>query len=316
MKRVVVTGGAGFIGSHLAEELVNRNYDVLILDNLSTGRLENIEELLKLKKAEFVRGDITDLPFLQKHFRGIDYVFHQAALARVPCSIENPVSTNEVNVKGTLNVLLAARDNAVNKVVYASSSSVYGNAVSMPQHEDMALDPLSPYAITKLAGEYYANIFHDLYGLLTASLRYFNVYGPKQDPYSQYATAITAFIGRISQNLPPVIYGDGEQSRDFTFIADVVQANILVAESDASGVYNIGCGQSTSINEVASLILKLMKSNLKPVHEKARPADPRKTLADISKARVFGYKPEWSMERGLKKTVDEFERSVKSGVNP
>ncbi len=312
MKKVVVTGGAGFIGSHLAEDLVNRDYHVLIIDDLSTGRLENIAHLIELKKnkLEFVHGDITDLKLLQKLFRGVDYVFHEAALARVPRSIEDPLSTNEVNVKGTLNVLLAARDNGVKKLIYASSSSVYGNALSLPQREEMIPDPLSPYALTKLAGEYYCNIFHEIYGLPTVSLRYFNVYGPRQDPKSQYATAITAFIGRISQNLPPIIYGDGEQSRDFTFIADVVQANVLAVGKEARGVYNIGSSQDATINQVAKAILKLMKKDLKPVYEKPRPGDPRQTLADISKAKSFGYEPRWTLENGLKKTVEGFVQFV------
>ena len=303
MHKVVVSGGAGFIGSHLAEELVRRGYRVLIIDDLSTGKLENIKDLLKENSVEFVQGSITDLPLLQNLFKDAKYVFHQAALARVPRSIEDPLTANEVNVKGTLNVLLAARDNGVRKVIYASSSSVYGDTPTLPQKEDMPPNPLSPYALTKLAGEYYCNIFRQIYGLSTVSLRYFNVYGPRQDPHSQYATVIPAFIGRISQNLPPVIYGDGEQSRDFTYIEDVVRANILAAENDAEGVYNIGNGKNTTINQLADIILKLMQKDLQPIHDKPRPGDPRHTLADISKAEDFGYEPKWTLEDGLKRVI-------------
>lgn len=306
MKKVVVTGGAGFIGSHLAEELLKQGYSVTVLDDLSTGNPENIEQLLKKDNVEFVQGTITDLPWLQKLFQGITYVFHQAALARIPRSIENPLDANEVNIKGTLNVLLAARDNKVKKVIYASSSSVYGSTPVLPQREDMPPDPLSPYALTKLAGEYYCNIFRQIYGLSTVCLRYFNVYGARQDPHSQYATVIPAFIGRLYQNQPPLIFGDGEQSRDFTFIRDVVSANILAAENDAEGIFNIGSGRNFTINRLAGIILSLMQKDLKPVHQKPRPGESRHTLADISRAENFGYKPEWSLEDGLKKTIEDF----------
>ncbi len=308
MKKVVVTGGAGFIGSHLAEELVKQGYKVIILDDLSTGKLENIAELLNNDSAEFVRGSITGLPLLRKQFQGVEYVFHQAALARVPRSIDDPLTTNEVNITGTLNILLAARDNGVKKVIYASSSSVYGDTPTLPQMENMPPNPMSPYALTKLAGEYYCNIFRQIYGLPTVSLRYFNVYGPRQDLKSQYATVITAFLERISQGLPPIIHGDGEQSRDFTFIADVVRANILAAESSAEGAYNIGCGKGATINQVAESILNLMGKNLQPVHEKPRHGDPRRSLADVSRARDFGYEPKWILEDGLGKIVEDFKQ--------
>ena len=308
MKRVVVTGGAGFIGSHLAEELVKQGYQVIILDDLSTGKLENIAELLNKDNVEFVRGSITELPLLQKHFQGVEYVFHQAALARVPRSIDDPLTTNEVNITGTLNILLASRDNGVKKVIYASSSSVYGDTDTLPQRENMPPNPMSPYALTKLAGEYYCNIFRQIYGLPTVSLRYFNVYGSRQDLKSQYATVIPAFIERISHGLPPIIHGDGEQSRDFTFIADVVRANILAAKNSAEGAYNIGCGKGTTINQVAESILNLTGKKLPPVHEKPRSGDPRHTLADVSRARGFGYEPEWIFEDGLKKIIEDFKQ--------
>lgn len=303
-KRVIVTGGAGFIGSHLAEMLVGHGYQVIILDDLSTGKMENIKELLRKGNVEFIQGSITDLTLLQKLFQGVEYVFHQAALVRVPHSIDDPLTTNEVNITGTLNVLMAARDNRVKKVIYAGSSSVYGNSPTLPQREDMPPNPLSPYAVTKLTGESYCNIFCRIYGLPSVCLRYFNVYGLRQDPHSRYATAIPAFIGRISQNLPPIIFGDGEQSRDFSFIEDVVRANILAAESNAEGVFNIGSAKSTTINQVAKIIINLMGKNLKPVHEQPRPGDPRHTLADVSKAKSFGYEPKYTLKDGLTRIIN------------
>ena len=304
-KTVAITGGAGFIGSNLADELATSN-SVIIIDDLSTGKKENIARLIEKDNVTFTQGSILDLSLLQKLFQGVDYVFHLAALARVPRSIEDPLTTNEVNIKGTLSVLLAAKDNRVRKVIYASSSSIYGDSPTLPQREDMSPSPRSPYALTKLAGEYYCNIFRQIYGLSTVCLRYFNVYGSRQDPQSQYATVIPAFIGRISQNLSPIIFGDGEQSRDFTFIEDVVQASILAAESNAEGVYNIGSGKSITVNRLAEIILNLMQRDLEPVYEKPRPGDPRHTLADISEAKGFGYEPKWALEDGLRRTIKEF----------
>jgi len=304
-KTVAITGGAGFIGSHLADELATSN-SVIIIDDLSTGKKENIARLIEKDNVTFTQGSILDLSLLQKLFQDVDYIFHLAALARVPRSIEDPLTTNEVNIKGTLSVLLAARDNGVRKVIYASSSSIYGDSPTLPQREDMSPSPRSPYALTKLAGEYYCNIFRQIYGLSTVCLRYFNVYGSRQDLQSQYATVIPAFIGRISQNLPPIIFGDGEQSRDFTFIEDVVQATILAAGSNAEGVYNIGGGKSITINRLAEIILNLMQRDLGPVYEKPRPGDPRHTLADISEAKGFGYEPKWALEDGLRRTIKEF----------
>ncbi|MFC1965932.1 SDR family oxidoreductase [Chloroflexota bacterium] len=311
MLKVVTTGGAGFIGSHLAEELTKQGYQVVIIDDLSSGKIENLKGLKG--NVEFIQDSITNLPLLRKLFQGAKYVFHQAARARVLPSIEDPLITNEVNITGTLNVLLAARENGVKKVIYASSSSIYGEAPAMPQSENMPPDPLSPYALTKLAGEYYCNIFRQLYKLPTVCLRYFNVYGPRQDTQSQYAAAIPAFIGRVSQNLPPVIFGDGEQSRDCIFIEDVVRANILAAESSAEGVYNIGSGQNMTVNQIADAILRLMQKNLRPIYEEPRPGDPRHTLADISKAGSFGYKSEWTLGKGLAKTISYFSAPKRVG---
>lgn len=302
-KRVVVTGGAGFIGSHLAEELVRRGYQVIILDDLSTGKLENIVELLRKDNVEFIQGSITDLPLLQKLFQGLKYVFHQAAISSVPRSIDNPQASHEANLSGTLNVLLAARDNCVRKVIYASSSSVYGDTPALPKREDMSPNPQSPYAITKLAGEYYCQVFQKIYGLPTVCLRYFNVYGPRQDPESQYAAVIPRFIQRVLNGKPPIIFGDGEQTRDFVFVKDAIEASILAAESAATGVFNIARGESISINYLAELIARLVRNSLKPIHSDPRPADVRHSLADISKAKTFGYNPKYDLEQGLKKLL-------------
>ena len=313
-RAVAVTGGAGFIGSHVSQELMRRGYRVTILDNLSTGRMQNIAHLINpinstnptnpvTQQTEFINGSITDLPLLKKLFQGIDYVFHQAAIPSVPRSIEDPRATHEANITGTLNVLLAARDNGVRKVVYASSCAVYGDTPTLPITEDMPPSPQSPYAVTKLAGEYYCQVFHRVYGLPTVCLRYFNIYGPRQDPSSQYAAVIPAFIQRVLDNRAPIIFGDGEQTRDFTFIKDVVEANILAAEGDATGVYNIGGGNRVSINGLAGLAIKLIRSSVEPVHRKPRPGDIRHSLADISRARQFGYSPRYNLEEGLRETI-------------
>jgi nucleoside-diphosphate-sugar epimerase len=316
-KTAIVTGGAGFVGSHLAQELLERRYKVVILDDLSTGKLENIsvldviasrgsehsEEAAKQSPVEFVRGSITDLPLLKRLFRDVDYVFHQAAVLSVPRSIEHPLAAHEANITGTLNVLLAAKDSGVEKVIYASSAAVYGDTPTLPQMEDMFPDPQSPYAVTKLAGEYYCRVFHRVYGLPTVCLRYFNVYGPRQDPASQYAAVIPVFIRRALDNRPPVIYGDGEQTRDFVFIKDVVNASILAAESNAAGVCNIGTGERVSINRLAGLVIRLAGSSAEPEHQEARPGDIEHSLADISRAGQFGYSPRCDLETGLRETI-------------
>ena len=303
MKKVVVTGGAGFIGSHLSEELVRQGYQVIILDDLSTGKIKNIELLLKKESVEFIQGNITDPPLLQQLFQGVDYIFHQAAIPSVPRSIENPQISHEANVTGTINVLLAARDNGIKKVIYASSSSIYGDTPTLPKREDMLPNPQSPYAVSKLAGEYYCQVFHQVYGLPTVCLRYFNVYGPRQDPDSQYAAVIPKFIKRVSGREAPIIFGDGEQTRDFTFVKDVIKANIIGAESDVSGVFNIGTGESISINRLAELIIRLVGNSVEPIHEEPRSGDVRHSLADISKARAIGYEPKYSLEDGLREII-------------
>lgn len=302
MKKAVVTGGAGFIGSHLAETLVRQSYQVIVLDDLSTGKIENLKSLPQ-ESVEFTQGSVTDLSLLQRVFTDVDYVFHQAALPSVPRSVENPLSSHEVNVTGTLNVLWTAKEKGVRKVIYASSCSVYGDSPALPKREDMTPNPRSPYAVTKLAGEYYCRLFQEVYHLPTVCLRYFNVYGPRQNPDAQYAAVIPAFISRVAQGSPPVIFGDGEQTRDFVFIEDVVSANILSAESNATGIFNIGQGNNISINRLAELIAGLMGKKIKPVHQAPRPGDVKHSLADITKARVFGYAPKYDLEQGLTKLL-------------
>lgn len=306
-KKVIVTGGAGFIGSNLAEELAQRGYQVVIIDDLSTGNLGNIQAVLPAGQINFIEGSITDLPLMQEIFSGADYVFHQAALPSVPRSIEDPETTHSVNITGTLNVLIAARDNAVKKLVYASSSSVYGDTPTLPKTEDMLPNPLSPYAVSKLTGEYYCQVFTRIYGLKTVCLRYFNVYGPRQDPKSAYAAVIPLFINAALAGGSPVIFGDGEQTRDFTFVRDVVEANIQAAESEVTGVFNLGNSQSVTINQLTNLIIELTgKNNIKPVYQEPRPGDILHSLADTTKAKAFGYNPGYKLEQGLQETIKSF----------
>ncbi len=309
-KRAVITGGAGFIGSNLAEDLAKKS-KVILIDNFSTGRMDNIEELVKKENVKLIEGSITDLHLLQRAFRGIDYVFHQAAIPGVTQSITDPLTSNEVNIRGTLNVLIAARDNKVRKVVYASSSSVYGDTAILSQREDMLPQPMSPYAVSKLAGEYYCHIFTIAYGLPTVCLRYFNVYGLRQNPNSEYAAVIPIFTKNVLEGKTPIIFGDGRQTRDFVFVKDVTEANILAAESQATGAFNIGSGSRATVNELAKLILNLLGKNLEPIHWPPRPGDIRHSLADISKAKTFGYNPRYNLAEGLKETIRHFSRGNK-----
>jgi UDP-glucose 4-epimerase len=303
MKKAVVTGGAGFIGSHLAEEVSKQGYKVIILDDLSAGKMENIAGLLKDSKAEFVRGSVVDLPRLQKVFRDANYIFHLAAIASVPKSMKDPLASHEVNLTGTLNVLQAARDNGVKKLVYASSAAVYGDTRVQPTGEDVPALPQSPYAVAKLAGEHYCRVFTEAYGLPAVCLRYFNIFGPRQDPASEYAAVIPAFIQKATRGEPLAIDGDGEQTRDFVYVKDAVRANILAAESGLSGVFNIGGGQSISINHLADLILRLAGSNQKPVHREPRAGDIKHSLADITRARKLGFHPAYTLEAGIKEMM-------------
>ncbi|VVB70464.1 L-arabinose 1-dehydrogenase (NAD(P)(+)) [uncultured archaeon] len=302
--RLVITGGAGFIGSNLAEEL-SKKYEVTVIDNLSTGRIENLDQIND--KISFIRGSITDLELLRESFADADTVFHQAAIPSVQRSVDNPIASNEANIDGTLNVLVAAKECNVRKVVYASSSSAYGDTPTLPKREDMKPNPRSPYAVSKLAGEYYCRVFSDVYGLKTACLRYFNVYGPRQNPESQYAAVIPRFVTRILAHKPPVIYGDGKQTRDFTFVKDVVKANILAMESEAEGVFNIACGKRISLNELAGKIMEITGIRVDPIYDAPRQGDVRDSLADISDARrELGYEPSFDLDSGLEGTIKWF----------
>ena len=302
----LVTGGAGFIGSNLSEKLLNMGHKVRIIDDLSTGREENIKGFFS--DIEFVNGDIRDLQTVKKAAQGVDYILHQAALPSVPRSVANPIETNNANIEGTLNVLVAARDEGVKRVVLASSSSVYGNNEALPKIETMVTKPLSPYAITKHAGELYANVFYDIYGLETVSLRYFNIFGPKQDPNSQYAAVIPQFITAMLRDESPVIYGDGEQSRDFTYIDNAAEANILAAVSSEAGhgeVVNIACGKRLSLNQLVDMINAILGKDIKPVYAEGRKGDVKHSLADISFAKsLLGYKVKVNVEEGLQKLLD------------
>ncbi len=308
MPKVLITGGAGFIGSYIADELVRRGFQTTILDNLSTGKIENIQHLIDREQIRFIQGSITDLFLLEDLFKGVDYVFHEAAIPSIPRSIDNPAASNEANVTGTLNVLIAARNNKLKKVVFASSSSIYGDTPALPKQEDMIPDPQSPYALTKMAAEYYCRIFTRVYRLPTVCFRYFNVYGPRQDPNSQYAAVIPKFIRSILDGKSPVIFGDGEQSRDFTFVKDVAAANLLAIESEADGVFNLGRGERTTLNQLTRMMLnKLKRPDLKPIHQPARVGDIKHSLADINRARSFGYNPQYSVEKGVIETIKSFE---------
>ncbi len=304
----LVTGGAGFIGCHVVRKLLENGTSVRVLDNFSTGRRENLKEVLP--DLDLLEGDLRNVDDLAAAVKGVRYIIHIGALPSVVRSVENPVATHDVNVSGTLNLLVQARDAGVERVVLSSSSSVYGDTAVLPKQEDMKPQPLSPYAISKLCGEHYLRVFYELYGLKTFSLRYFNVFGPRQDPASQYAAVIPLFIGAYKRGEPPVIYGDGEQTRDFTYIDNVVDGNLrcCTAPDEAAGrVYNIACGDRTSVNELARVVGRLMGSDLEPKHEAPRPGDVRDSQADNTYAReLLGWKTLVGFEEGLKKTVEWF----------
>ena len=301
---ILVTGGAGFIGSNICHALASYDVRVRVLDNLSTGRLTNLDGLDAA--LEFVEGDLGNLDLVNEAMEGVDFVLHEGALPSVPRSIENPVASHSANATGTLNVLLAAHAARVKRVVYASSSSVYGDNPQLPKREDMRPSPISPYAVTKLAGEHYCRAFFCVYGLETVALRYFNVFGPRQDPTSQYAAAIPKFVTALLAGEPPTIYGDGEQSRDFTFVDNVVQANLraLVAPDAPGCVFNVACHRAITLNELLANIQEILGTRVEPRHVSPRPGDVRHSLADISLARdLLGYEPTVTVEEGLRRTV-------------
>jgi len=301
-EKFVITGGAGFIGSNLAENLSKDN-DVLVIDDLSAGKMENLEGL----DVRFLKGSLTDRMMLKEAFVGAACVFHQAAIASVKKSVEDPVRTNAAGIDGTLNVLIAARDAGVSRVVQASSAAVYGNSPVLPKKENMLTEPMSPYAVSKLAAEHYARVFLELYGLKTVSLRYFNVFGPKQDPSSEYSGVISRFISAILSDKQPVIYGDGEQTRDFVYVNDVVSANILASRAPP-GVYNIACAKSISLNTLVAVIGKILEKPVVPRYESARAGDIKHSLADINRAKGMGYIPKYDLKEALIETIEWFKR--------
>jgi len=307
MSVMLVTGGAGFIGSHIVERLVELGRTVRVLDDFSTGRRENIAHLEG--RFELVEADVRDIAAVRGAVRGVDTVFHQAALASVPRSVDDPITSNGVNVWGTLNTLVASRDAGVRRVVYASSSSVYGDSPELPKNEDMIPSPESPYAVSKLAAEHYCSVFSALYGLECVPLRYFNVFGPRQDPSSQYAAVVPLFVTSLLSGRSPVIYGDGEQSRDFTYVSNVVDANLAAATStDGVGrVLNVASGSTFTVNELFRRLRDLTGASVEARHVAPRPGDVRHSFADVSRAEeLLGFTPGVSFQEGLERTVAWF----------
>ncbi len=307
--KVLVTGAAGFIGSHIVDKLLQHGARVIGIDNLSIGKLEYLVLAMKNDRFEFVEGDIRDYDLIVSLLKDVDIIFHQAALASVNRSIKFPRETATVNINGTLNLLTAAKNTDVKRFVFASSSSVYGNTLELPKRETMQRCPISPYAVSKCVGEMYAEIYYPIYGLQCVSLRYFNVYGPRQT-ISEYSGVIPIWINRILRDLPPLVHGDGLQTRDFTFVKDVVEANLLAAFTPdiSNEVFNVGSGQNISVLKVAEKLLELFnKDYLEPKFISPRPGDVKDSLADISKAKEFlGYQPKYSFDLGIKETFDWF----------
>jgi nucleoside-diphosphate-sugar epimerase len=304
-KKFLVTGGAGFIGSNLVEALLKRGHSVKVMDNFSTGKRENLKPFMA--DIELVEGDIRSYHLVQQAVKGVNVILHEAALPSVPRSIIDPITTNEVNIGGTLHVLETAKEAGVERVVFASSSSVYGNSPELPKHEAMTPKPMSPYAASKLAGEQYCRIFSEIYGLHTISLRYFNVFGPRQDPNSQYSAVIPKFIKAIRASERPVVYGDGSASRDFTYVENVIEGNLLAAEAECEAgiVMNCACHQRVTLNELIHSLNRLLKKEIPPIFEKSRKGDILHSYADISAAEtVLQYKPVVNFQEGLGKTVD------------
>jgi UDP-N-acetylglucosamine/UDP-N-acetyl-alpha-D-glucosaminouronate 4-epimerase len=315
--RILVTGGAGFIGANLVERLLKeeRVQAVRVLDNLSTGSADNVEHLMASPKFEFVQGDIRDHSACMKACEGMHVISHQAALGSVPRSIKDPITTNEVNIGGTLNVFMAAKENNIKRIVYAASSSTYGDHQDLPKKENYIGKPLSPYAVTKYVNELYADVFSRLYGLEFIGLRYFNVFGPRQNPKGPYAAVVPLFVEALLKGKALVINGDGKHGRDFTYIGNVVQANILSLFTNnkeaVNQVYNIAYGQQTSLLQLAQYLTTISGFAVEPMHAPERPGDVKHSLADISKAKqLLGYDPEVSVEEGLRKTFEWYKEKL------
>ena len=307
MANYLVTGGAGFIGSHISEELVRRGQRVRVVDSLVTGYARNLRD-----GVEFVQGDLADPAVARAAVAGMDYVIHQAAIPSVPRSVEKPEESHRANIDGTLQILLAARSAKIKRLVFAGSSSVYGDTDVLPKTEVMPTNPLSPYALQKLMGEMYLQMFTRLYGLETVTTRYFNVFGPRQDPGSPYSGVISLFIKALSDGTQPVIYGDGEQTRDFTYVTNVVDGVLRATEAPgaAGHVFNVAMSSRTSLNELLAALKKIFGSSVQPVYRESRAGDVRDSQADISKAqKMLGYQPTVGLEEGLRKTVDWFKNS-------
>jgi nucleoside-diphosphate-sugar epimerase len=301
----LVTGGAGFIGSNIVRALLERGGSVRVLDNLATGRAENLADIAG--QVELIEADLRDAWVAQQAVKGVEAVFHQGALPSVSRSVADPLASHEVNSSGTLGLLLAARDAGVRRFVFASSSSVYGDTPTLPKSEDLPTNPLSPYAVSKLAAEQYCRVFYRLYGLETVCLRYFNVFGPRQDPKSHYAAVVPLFITAISRGESPLVHGDGTQSRDFSYIANVVQANLRAAEAPGVGgeVFNVACGERYSLLDLVAILNRILGTSVEPTFGPARAGDVKHSLADISKAqRLLGYEPVVRFEQGLERAVE------------
>ena len=309
--KYLVTGGAGFIGSNIVEELLRRGHQVRVLDNFATGRRENLTPFLD--RIELIEGDLRSYHIVREAVDGMDFILHQGALPSVPRSIKDPITSNEVNVAGTLNILDAARDAGVKRVVFASSSSIYGDSEKLPKQEDMTPNPLSPYAVSKLAGEKYCQVFARIYGLHTVALRYFNVFGPRQDPTSQYSAVIPKFITAILNNKQPTIYGDGTQSRDFTYVTNVVEANILATEADfpPGMVFNCACHERIDLNQLVKDINEILGKHIEPLYTDPRPGDVKHSFADIERIQKYlGYRHNVYFREGLEKTIEWYKEKM------
>ncbi len=319
-KKILLTGGAGFIGSNIVAELLKdeRVSSLRILDNLSTGNRENIKEFFNHPKFEFMWVDIREFNVCLEACKGMDLVCHQAALGSIPRSIKAPLTTNNVNITGTLNVFTAAKDAGIRRIVYAASSSTYGDSTALPKKEHIIGNPISPYAVTKLVNELYASVFGKLYDIEFIGLRYFNVFGENQNPYGAYAAVVPLFIKAIAENKPPIIHGNGEQSRDFTYVKNVVQANIKALfttnASATNEVLNIACGDRTTINELFEILKNISNSQLSPIYHKERAGDIKHSHADISKAeKLLGYNPKYDVKKGLEQVFNWYKLERKEG---